>query len=268
MNFISENLIPLLLPPSPCNECCSACPWTRILVFFLIWWLIYYALKFVARKEPEYRCRCITLIHGVLTTCFTMTDIISTKQNFDLNLKIPLTDFQFYFLSITLSYFIYDLIWINLIGAEPIAIHLHHICSILLLSKVMTSDTGGPGVSYGLFGLEFTNPYLQLRWFLRTHGYHNRPIHIVVELWFMFTFVFIRSVGGTLLLYFVEVHPEVDIFLKIAFIGIYIVSWLLVVQVIQFYKKKYMNLYPLLSGSVLSIFPYRRRIRNHTSNAS
>lgn len=184
------------------------------------------------------------------------------EQNLDLTCNTPLTDFQFYFLSVTLSYFLYDLLWINLFGAEPLTIYLHHICSILLLFKVLTSNTGGPGVSYGLFGLEFTNPYLQTRWFLRTHGYQNKRIHKAVEMWFMFTFIVIRVIGGTLLLYFVEIHPNMDIILKIAFIGIYVVSWLLVIQILQFFKRKYIEESPLLSGSVLSLLPYRRRFRN------
>lgn len=229
--------------------------------------MLYWSIFLVTRKGPEWSCRLITLIHGAVVTYFAIKDIVINKQSFDLEHNIPLSDYQKYYLSITFSYFLFDLSWIHLFGSETFVIYLHHITSICFLFNAIWTNTGGPGISWGLAGLEFTNPYLQMRWFLRTHGYNHTPIHTANEVWFVFSFILIRSVGGTILLYFVEIHPDIGIFTKICVFMLYIVSWLLIGQIFMFIKKKYW--YKLrgirLTASRLSMFPYavnRTRIIN------
>lgn len=91
----------------------------------------------------------------------------------------------------------------------------------------------------GIFSLELTNPLLQLRWFLRTAGYNNTPIHTAVELLFVVSFLVMRLVVGTVLTYTCFSSSKVKADVKFCITFLYLVSLAFIFYIFQFIKKKY-----------------------------
>lgn len=209
-----------------------------VIFCFLAWWFAYYVLFLTTRQTEEWVCRLLTLLHGIFATVSAIKDIRS-NGNCLLMDNAPMSEDQKGYFSIMLGYFLFDFIWIQIYGKEPLIIHFHHISSIIVLLKIMISDVGGMGVTYGIAGLECTNPYLQTRWFLRTYGYLNTPIHTAVELWFFFLFFLIRLVGGTVLLFYVLKSENSDYCLKLLLSLIYIVSLGLAYDIYKYVRRKY-----------------------------
>lgn len=90
-----------------------------------------------------------------------------------------------------------------------------------------------------IFSLELTNPLLQLRWFLRTAGYNNTPIHTAVELLFVVLFLVMRLVFGSVLTYTSLTSSKVKVDIKICITFLYLVSLAFIFYIFQFIKKKY-----------------------------
>ncbi|KAK6621472.1 hypothetical protein RUM44_001279 [Polyplax serrata] len=211
-----------------------------ILFCLVVWWISYLLLFVFSRQSEEWTCRILTLFHGSIVSYSAIRDITACWNETSFQ-DTPLSDIQKGYLSFMLSYFLFDIAWMQLYGNETWVMSAHHISAILITTKVFLSDFGGLGVSFSVACLELTNPFLQMRWFLRTHGYQSRPIFTVVETIFFCLFFIIRVFGGSIFYYYVIFHAHVDFIMKILATCIYLVSLGLVYDCYKYVRRKYFS---------------------------
>lgn len=117
----------------------------------------------------------------------------------------------------------------------------HHAVSIIAIGRILMKGVSGTEAVAGVGGLEFTNPVLQLRWFLRSTGYKDTLIFFAVEVAFMIMFFIMRIMLGTYLLGSVLFNPQPDIEAKIYATAFYIISWVFMIHIFQYFKNKYIS---------------------------
>lgn len=116
---------------------------------------------------------------------------------------------------------------------------IHHSVSIIALSRVLVKGVSGTEAVAGLGGLEITNPILQVRWFLRSAGYKDTVIFVLTELGFMAMFFVMRIIGGSYLYYCTISHPRPDIEAKLLATAFYILSWVFMIYIVQYFITRY-----------------------------
>jgi len=79
----------------------------------------------------------------------------------------PNTALQVHVLSLTLGYFIFDLLWCLYFQTEGDLMLLHHTLSNCGMVLVLGLGKSATEVNAVVFVSEITNPLLQTRWFLR-----------------------------------------------------------------------------------------------------
>ncbi|XP_046389316.1 uncharacterized protein LOC124158173 [Ischnura elegans] len=153
----------------------------------------------------------------------------------------PNTPQQVTTLSVCLGYFLYDLAWCLCHQTEGVTMIAHHITSIIAIGRIIMKGCSGAEASAGAGGLECTNPLLQLRWFIRNAGYKDHLIYKVVELTFMSSFVFMRIIAGSYLLFSVLTSNNTDVEARCLAIALYAISWVFMVSIANHFYKHYIK---------------------------
>ena len=116
---------------------------------------------------------------------------------------------------------------------------LHHTLSIAGLSVTFAMKTYGIEIVTTIFGAEFTNPLLQLRWFLKETNNYDSLLGDIVDISFMALFGILRIGLGTILLYAHLTMPTTDWLGSLGGTCIYSVGWLFWISIVQYGYKKY-----------------------------
>lgn len=94
-------------------------------------------------------------------------------------------------LSHSMGYFTFDLLWCYVHG-ETGVMKFHHIVTVTGLLYYSFKFSRQSVILYSLGLTEFTNPLLQVRWYLKYHEMRDTMIFKIVETVFIFSFFFIR----------------------------------------------------------------------------
>lgn len=105
---------------------------------------------------------------------------------------------------------------------------------------ISVKGESGAEAVMGLGTMEASNPFLQLRWFLRTAGYNNTPIHTFVECFFIFIFLMMRLGIGSRITYYILKSSDVSWDIKLCTLSLFIISLGFVYYIFTFLKKKYL----------------------------
>lgn len=116
---------------------------------------------------------------------------------------------------------------------------LHHTLSIAGLSVTFALKVYGTEIVTTIFGAEFTNPLLQLRWFLKETNNYDTLLGDVVDILFMVLFGLFRIVLGSILLYRHYMMETTDWLSSFGGTCIYSVGWLFWISIVQYGYKKY-----------------------------
>lgn len=215
--------------------------WTAVWISFMCWCLIYLlACIIFPEKEPEYRSRAVTVIHGVFSATQGTTQCFKDNWTFDEPDK-PTTDFQAFLIVISLGYFMEDLLWCLYYQTESKLMVAHHIYSCIALLRILRSEKSGGQTTCCLGVLEITNPLLQARWFVRSHGMRDTALFIATEIIFMVLFILVRIVIGSFVCFLIVTTPENDWEYKFLSIIIYIISWMFMVNITKYFYMKYLQ---------------------------
>ncbi|KAI5703693.1 hypothetical protein M8J75_014998 [Diaphorina citri] len=107
-----------------------------------------------------------------------------------------MTEKQADILAAILGYILFDFVWCLSCNCEPLIMKAHHFVCILLIVLVLSKGNTGAELIF-IFGVnQVTNFLLQLRWFLRYHGFNNG----IVEFLFVISF-FVERVWLTFTLF-------------------------------------------------------------------
>ena len=116
---------------------------------------------------------------------------------------------------------------------------LHHMLSIAGLTTCIVLNWWGTEMVATIFGAEFTNPLLQLRWFLRETGNYHTILGDFVDLAFMLLFGFFRIFLGSMLLYSYFQLNTTDWWGRFGGTAIYGIGWVFWLSIVQYSYKKY-----------------------------
>nr|XP_006819731.1 PREDICTED: transmembrane protein 136-like [Saccoglossus kowalevskii] len=147
-------------------------------------------------------------------------------------------------LVICVGYFIFDIGWcIWFYDPNEKFMLLHHILTIFGMFLVLHSGRAGTELSATIFGTELSNPFLQIRWFMRESGYDNTWLYEINDFVFMMVFFICRSCIGTYFLYTEWSHPRPWLRFKLGGTAIYLISVVFTINIASFAFKKYTRMF-------------------------
>ena len=100
----------------------------------------------------------------------------------------------------------------------------HHVVSIVGMVYVLYQDRFGSELTAVTGASEFTNPLLQLRWFMKTSGRYSGKMAVVIDFAFVACFLIARLGVGSAFHYVCQTSPKLDLFVKAGGQAFYIIS--------------------------------------------
>ncbi|CAL8361287.1 unnamed protein product [Merluccius merluccius] len=187
----------------------------------------------------EWNCRLVTLLHGILVVCITAyIGYVDGPWPFTYP-GTKNTPLQISAMVLSLSYFIFDMVWCVYFRTEGPVMLAHHTLSILGIMLTLWLGESGVESCAVLFGSEVTNPLLQARWFLRRTGRYETALGEAVDLVFVLLFVLMRVFVGGAMLYCELISPRPRFFIKCGGVAMYALSWVFMVDIWRFARRKY-----------------------------
>ncbi|CAN0259696.1 unnamed protein product [Lampetra planeri] len=209
----------------------------------VLWLFIYLVLcRIFSTRSTEWNCRLITLLHGSIIAMLSgYVSFIAGPSPFT-HPGGPNTELQVSTLSLCLGYFLFDIVWCLLYSIQSRVIIAHHIISICGLTISLALGVCATETNIVVFVTEITNPILQLRWFLRQEGrYDGATIGVLLDMVFVLLFICMRIGLGTMLLFSIIPSRRSLLLVKIGGVGIYVISWLFLIDILKFVFRKYIK---------------------------
>lgn len=151
----------------------------------------------------------------------------------------PNTQFHVAIIVISVGYFMFDFAWSLWYQTEGLVMLAHHIVSIFGFTYTLYTGMSGCELTAVLGGSEVSNPFLQLRWFMKSSGHYTGLPAKLVDLIFVSVFLGVRLGLGTALHFRVQLDPGVDIICKLGGQAFYIISVMFGYQIVRFVYRKY-----------------------------
>lgn len=166
------------------------------------WSAIYTLLVRVFNKtcSAEWNSRIVAFIHAFLVARYVEFGMYNERSEF-LGVGLPNTVQQTYVCCFCLSYFIFETSWCLYMQTEGLVMLAHHVVSLFTISTCLFLNSSGYEASLMIWAAEFTNPLLQMRWFLRTKELHKTLFAKLNEMVFVILFIFMRLFYGSHLFY-------------------------------------------------------------------
>lgn len=212
---------------------------------FLIWFNLYNVLYAVNWKcSAEWNCRIVAGLHGTVSAflCF-ISAFIMGPWPFS-HIGYPPNILQCNIFVISLSYFAFDLLWCLYMRTEGLVMLTHHFLSIMGLVYVMRYNIYGCESAAILGASEFTNPILQLRWFLKQSGRYAGNMALFIDFSFVFFFFGARVVAGSALYLWLLMSPRMELIAKIGGTMMHCVGVTFSVHLGLFIHRKYIKQKP------------------------
>ncbi|XP_038635734.1 TLC domain-containing protein 5 isoform X1 [Scyliorhinus canicula] len=242
-------------------------PILLVLCGLISWVLLYISFcQINSQYCYEWNCRLVSLIHGILIVLLSAyVGFIDGPWPFT-HAGSPNTELQIQVLCLSLGYFIFDMCWCIYFQTEGLLMLSHHSLSILGIVMPLVLEHSAVEVNAVIFGSEVTNPFLQIRWFLRESGCYHTVLGDVVDLLFVLLFFGVRiGVGGRLL--YCELSSPLPLpIVKLAGAAMYAVSWMFMLSIGRFaWRKSYYKYKIWRERSRHSLHPQNN---GHTKKAS
>lgn len=210
-----------------------------VLVTASIWRLCYTAFTGLLRKKsPEYCSRIIAFLHGLITAFLGINQCFYVDIPF-YHPEWRTTYMQSFILALSAGYFIHDLVWCLQYDSKDKLIISHHIYCVIFLTRILYNGVSGAQTTCGLGAMEFTNPLLQARWFIRSEGLYPSVLFLSAETVFLIIYLIIRIVLGTYFMWIIISHPKNDYEFIMFSIIIYVISWMFFVNIVRYVLNKY-----------------------------
>lgn len=215
--------------------------WTAVYISFTCWCGLYFVASVIfADRDPEYRSRIVTIIHGLFSAIQGTTQCFEDSWTFNEPDK-PTNEYQAFLIVFSLGYFMEDLLWCLYYQTESNLMVAHHVYSCVALLRILRSQKSGGQTTCTLGALEITNPLLQARWFVRSHGMRDTVLFTAVEITFIVMFFLVRIVIGTVMCFFIIITPENDWEYKFLSGVIYVISWMFMINIGKYINMKYLQ---------------------------
>ncbi|CAM1300464.1 TMEM136 (predicted) [Pycnogonum litorale] len=213
--------------------------WIEVALCTAMWSLLYALFLFYFNeRRAEWSCRLVSTVHAVLMICMSSWSIfVIGPHPFGLPSTLQSSQYNDHVLIISGSYFLYDLCWCLFHNTEGPTMLFHHFASILMIVLLLTTQQCVVASIAALGLAEFSNPLLQLRWFLRELNFNNGVMSLIVDLLFVIFFIICRFGFSTALVVYVLMDAKILIILKVMVISLMIVSVVFLRQIFNAAKK-------------------------------
>ncbi|XP_060539185.1 TLC domain-containing protein 5-like [Pantherophis guttatus] len=211
----------------------------KVISSTLAWLLLYLGFWYQNRhRGAEWSCRIVTFLHGLMVTLLSGYVVFIDGPWPLTHTGHPNTPLQEFVLCLSLGYFIFDFCWEFLLESKNDLMLSHHLLSMGGMSLVLDTGKSGPELSAIIFVSEITNPFLQMRWFLRDSGGYDSLAGDVVDTLFVALFLGLRIVGGAWIMPSVMKSPKTYWTLKGGILAMYGVSFMFLMKIFSFSRKK------------------------------
>ena len=216
-------------------------PLIELFSSFLFWTSFYLILSAVVNKNKsaEWNCRIVTFCHGTIITFLTFLSVFIIGPWPFSYVGQPSKDLHTTIIIISDGYFLFDFMWCVWHWSEGIVMLAHHFVSLFGFTYVLYYGMNGCELSAVLGASEATNPFLQTRWFMKETGLYTGTLAKIVDYIFVFMFIILRVVVGTLFHWRVQTDPTVALIPKLGGQAFYVISIIFSVQIIMFFIRKY-----------------------------
>lgn len=192
-------------------------------------WMCSWALMFVVFKvvffrkySADFSNRVVSIVHAVAAIYYSYVTFTAGWGGMFDNIGGPNTEAQTLCMAVSLSYFIYDMVYCAVVG--EIESVVHHLFTIGGLASGVLNGKSGAELVACLFLMEVSNPSLHLRTLLIEMGLKNSTIFSLNNLIFALVFLVCRLLVGPPLVYKTVMCPDNDPIVKAGGLGILVVS--------------------------------------------
>jgi len=203
------------------------------------WTLLYCFISSTNSKQSGlWNCRIVAMIHSLTVTKLIELSFIYESNPFCI-IGEKNSCMQNFALVFSGGYFVFDFAWCIIKGNEGALMLLHHVISILSLIGGLCLNHSGAEICITLWGSELTNPFLQIRWFLKELKQYDTSFGKLNDFLFFWFFAFSRVGVGTALA-FLFYHAKKTIFIiKVGGFLFYGLSIVWMWQICLFVRHKY-----------------------------
>ena len=210
-----------------------------VLLSVVVWTALYYIVLSSNPKRSElWNCRILAMMHSLMVTKLIEISLLVEGNPF-CNIGERNSDLQNLAMVFSGGYFLFDLAWCILKGNEGFMILLHHVVSVLSLTGGLYLDHSGAEICTTLWGSELTNPFLQIRWFLREVKMYDSSFGAFNDLTFFSIFALSRIGIGTGLAVLFYYAKKTIMTIKVAGFLFYGISVVWMLQICKYVKYKY-----------------------------
>ena len=117
----------------------------------------------------------------------------------------------------------------------------HHVVSLLGLAYGLYQGRYGSELTAVMGASEFTNPLLQLRWFMKETGHYSGKKAALIDYLFVSLFWAARLGAGSVFHYMCQTSPKLNLVAKAGGHAFYIISLVFGVQLLMFFYRKYIK---------------------------
>ena len=205
------------------------------------WFLLFLAIRFgvFRRYSADFANRVVSIIHAVVAIYYSYACFENGFAGMFANIGGANTEPQALCMAVSLSYFVYDLVYCSLQGELESV--FHHFFTIGGLASGVLNGKSGAELCACLFLMEVSNPSLHLRTLLLEMGLKNTALFSANNLAFAFVFLVCRLVIGPPLVWKTLASPDNEFIVKLGGFGILAVSvmwgWRIVMMFIKEAKK-------------------------------
>ena len=208
----------------------------------LVWTDSYFILHALNRKRSaEWNVRLITTVHAFIASGLCFTSAVITGPWPFTYLGEANTGLHNIAMIISLGYFVFDFSWCICMKTEGPVMLAHHVVSILGLVYALYQGRYGSELTAVMGASEFTNPFLQLRWFMKETGTYTGRKAVILDFLFVTGFIGARLGVGSVFHYICQTSPKINLVTKAGGQAFYIISVVFGVQLLMFVYKKYLR---------------------------
>ena len=190
-------------------------------------------------RNGEWNCRIIAIFHAILLTeAVNLICFVFGPWPFS-HFAEPNTLVQSLVLSVSAGYFLFDTIWCIFMQTEGKLMIMHHVISMVSLIGGLLHGKSASEVTAVIWGSELTNPFLQIRWFLKQSSDSHSTFAKVNDAIFLILFAVVRVGIGTYMCFVVLFSHNTVWWIKIGGIIFHSISFIWMWQILRFARNRF-----------------------------
>ena len=208
-----------------------------LIVYLLLWSSFYFALQYYNKQSSEWNSRIVAMTHAFVI-CRCIEYCMFTGPWLFHSFGEMNTNPQNVVIYLTTSYFLFEICWCLYMRTEGILMMLHHLISLSAMIGSLITQNSAAEVLLTTWGSEITNPFLQIRWFLRETDYYGSTYAYANDFMFIVLFFLVRVCLGSVVAWYLYYSTKTVFLMKVGGYSFYFLSLLWMYKVYGFAIKR------------------------------